>query len=134
MLVSNTFPAADFDFKHADEQTVGAASQSSVSNEEKVKDRRVCVFADLTRGVMTEFQEKLRQQHEESMHRELEALLSTANKAEAEVRPTVAPNASSESLSLHLKQHNQTSSKPADQLSDFLSVWLGGTTSNSADD
>ncbi|XP_054461121.1 UTP--glucose-1-phosphate uridylyltransferase-like isoform X1 [Anoplopoma fimbria] len=41
--------------------------------------------ADLTRGVMTEFQEKLRQQHEESMHRELEALLSTANKAEAEI-------------------------------------------------
>ncbi|KAL7404105.1 hypothetical protein ABVT39_009792 [Epinephelus coioides] len=34
---------------------------------------------------MTEFQEKLRQQHEESMHRELEALLSTANKAEAEI-------------------------------------------------
>ncbi|XP_068583916.1 UTP--glucose-1-phosphate uridylyltransferase-like isoform X1 [Cebidichthys violaceus] len=41
--------------------------------------------ADLTRGVMTEFQEKLRQQHEESMHRELEALLATANKAEAEI-------------------------------------------------
>ncbi|XP_049428497.1 UTP--glucose-1-phosphate uridylyltransferase-like isoform X1 [Epinephelus fuscoguttatus] len=41
--------------------------------------------ADLTRGAMTEFQEKLRQQHEESMHRELEALLSTANKAEAEI-------------------------------------------------
>ncbi|XP_031732507.1 UTP--glucose-1-phosphate uridylyltransferase-like isoform X1 [Anarrhichthys ocellatus] len=38
--------------------------------------------ADLTRGVMTEFQEKLLQQHEESMHRELEALLSTANEAE----------------------------------------------------
>ncbi|XP_069023494.1 UTP--glucose-1-phosphate uridylyltransferase-like isoform X3 [Embiotoca jacksoni] len=34
---------------------------------------------------MTEFQEKLRQQHEESMHRELEALLSTASKAEAEI-------------------------------------------------
>lgn len=34
---------------------------------------------------MTEFQEKLRQQHEESMHRDLEALLNTANKAEAEV-------------------------------------------------
>ncbi|XP_029986813.1 UTP--glucose-1-phosphate uridylyltransferase isoform X2 [Sphaeramia orbicularis] len=34
---------------------------------------------------MTEFQEKLRQQHEESMHRELEALLTTANKAEAEI-------------------------------------------------
>ncbi|KAM9362629.1 UTP--glucose-1-phosphate uridylyltransferase-like isoform 1-T1 [Symphorus nematophorus] len=41
--------------------------------------------ADLTRGAMTEFQEKLRQQHEESMHRELEALLNTANKAEAEI-------------------------------------------------
>ncbi|XP_029986802.1 UTP--glucose-1-phosphate uridylyltransferase isoform X1 [Sphaeramia orbicularis] len=41
--------------------------------------------ADLTRGAMTEFQEKLRQQHEESMHRELEALLTTANKAEAEI-------------------------------------------------
>uniref|UniRef100_A0A4W6G7G3 UTP--glucose-1-phosphate uridylyltransferase n=2 Tax=Lates calcarifer TaxID=8187 RepID=A0A4W6G7G3_LATCA len=35
--------------------------------------------------MMTEFQEKLRQQHEESMHRELEALLATANKAEAEI-------------------------------------------------
>ncbi|KAM6941240.1 UTP--glucose-1-phosphate uridylyltransferase-like isoform 2-T2 [Lycodopsis pacificus] len=34
---------------------------------------------------MTEFQEKLRQQHEESMHRELEALLSTAAEAEAEI-------------------------------------------------
>ncbi|XP_008315443.1 UTP--glucose-1-phosphate uridylyltransferase-like isoform X2 [Cynoglossus semilaevis] len=33
---------------------------------------------------MTEFQEKLRQQHEESMHRELEALLKTTDKAEAE--------------------------------------------------
>ncbi|TKS68718.1 UTP--glucose-1-phosphate uridylyltransferase [Collichthys lucidus] len=45
-----------------------------------------CVtFADLTRGAMTEFQEKLRQQHEESMHRELEALLNTANKPEAEI-------------------------------------------------
>ncbi|XP_033985613.1 UTP--glucose-1-phosphate uridylyltransferase-like isoform X1 [Trematomus bernacchii] len=40
---------------------------------------------DLTGGVMTEFQEKLRAQHEESMHRELEALLGTANKAEAEI-------------------------------------------------
>ncbi|XP_074485348.1 UTP--glucose-1-phosphate uridylyltransferase-like isoform X1 [Sebastes fasciatus] len=40
---------------------------------------------DLTRGAMTEFQEKLRQQHEESMHRELETLLTTANKAEAEI-------------------------------------------------
>lgn len=46
---------------------------------------------------MTEFQEKLRQQHEDSMHRELEALLNTANKAEAEVRTTAAniPNISS---------------------------------------
>ncbi|XP_065816650.1 UTP--glucose-1-phosphate uridylyltransferase isoform X2 [Labrus bergylta] len=35
---------------------------------------------------MTEFQEKLRQQHEESMHRELEALLTTeTNKSEAEI-------------------------------------------------
>ncbi|KAM9857193.1 UTP--glucose-1-phosphate uridylyltransferase-like isoform 1-T1 [Aulostomus maculatus] len=41
--------------------------------------------ADLTRGAMTQFQEKLRQQHEESMHRELEALLATANEAEAEI-------------------------------------------------
>ncbi|KAM9793005.1 UTP--glucose-1-phosphate uridylyltransferase-like [Neosynchiropus ocellatus] len=41
--------------------------------------------ADLTRGAMTEFQEKLRQQHEESMHRELEALLATADKTNAEV-------------------------------------------------
>ncbi|XP_069023492.1 UTP--glucose-1-phosphate uridylyltransferase-like isoform X1 [Embiotoca jacksoni] len=45
----------------------------------------ICLCADLTRGAMTEFQEKLRQQHEESMHRELEALLSTASKAEAEI-------------------------------------------------
>lgn len=43
------------------------------------------LLADLTSGVMTEFQEKLRQQHEESMHRELEALLNTASKTEAEV-------------------------------------------------
>lgn len=35
---------------------------------------------------MTEFQEKLRQQHEESLHRELEALLSTADRADAQVR------------------------------------------------
>lgn len=35
---------------------------------------------------MTEFQEKLRQQHEESLHRELEALLATAEHAEAQVR------------------------------------------------
>ncbi|XP_060716129.1 UTP--glucose-1-phosphate uridylyltransferase-like isoform X2 [Tachysurus vachellii] len=34
---------------------------------------------------MTEFQEKLRQQHENSMHKELEKLLSTAKGAEAEV-------------------------------------------------
>ncbi|KAF3852683.1 hypothetical protein F7725_006038 [Dissostichus mawsoni] len=34
---------------------------------------------------MTEFQEKLKAQHEDSMHRELEALLGTANKAEAEI-------------------------------------------------
>uniref|UniRef100_H2TVH3 UTP--glucose-1-phosphate uridylyltransferase n=1 Tax=Takifugu rubripes TaxID=31033 RepID=H2TVH3_TAKRU len=33
---------------------------------------------------MTEFQEKLRQQHEESLHRELEALLSTADHADAQ--------------------------------------------------
>uniref|UniRef100_A0A7N6B3H0 UTP--glucose-1-phosphate uridylyltransferase n=1 Tax=Anabas testudineus TaxID=64144 RepID=A0A7N6B3H0_ANATE len=39
----------------------------------------------MTRGAMTEFQEKLREQHEESMHRELEALLVTADKAGAEV-------------------------------------------------
>lgn len=35
--------------------------------------------------MMTEFQEKLRQQHENSMHKELEKLLSTAKGAEAEV-------------------------------------------------
>ncbi|XP_017312914.1 UTP--glucose-1-phosphate uridylyltransferase isoform X2 [Ictalurus punctatus] len=34
---------------------------------------------------MTEFQEKLRQQHENSMHKELEKLLSTAKGAEAEI-------------------------------------------------
>ncbi|KAM9313807.1 UTP--glucose-1-phosphate uridylyltransferase-like [Pholidichthys leucotaenia] len=34
---------------------------------------------------MTEFQEKLRQQHEESMLKELEALLATATEAEAEI-------------------------------------------------
>ncbi|CAF89825.1 unnamed protein product [Tetraodon nigroviridis] len=33
-------------------------------------------------GAMTEFQEKLRQQHEESLHRELEALLATAEHGE----------------------------------------------------
>lgn len=49
-------------------------------------DVKVSVCAELTRGAMTEFQEKLRQQHEESMHRELEALLKTAGPAEAEVR------------------------------------------------
>ncbi|XP_008315442.1 UTP--glucose-1-phosphate uridylyltransferase-like isoform X1 [Cynoglossus semilaevis] len=42
------------------------------------------LVADLRSGAMTEFQEKLRQQHEESMHRELEALLKTTDKAEAE--------------------------------------------------
>ncbi|XP_033836186.1 UTP--glucose-1-phosphate uridylyltransferase-like isoform X1 [Periophthalmus magnuspinnatus] len=41
--------------------------------------------ADLTRGAMTEFQEKLRQQHEESMHRELETLLSSADLKEQEI-------------------------------------------------
>ncbi|XP_053192593.1 UTP--glucose-1-phosphate uridylyltransferase-like [Scomber japonicus] len=39
---------------------------------------------DLTSGNMTEFQEKLCQQHEDSMHRELESLIATADKAEAE--------------------------------------------------
>ncbi|KAM7419889.1 hypothetical protein PAMA_016813 [Pampus argenteus] len=34
---------------------------------------------------MTEFQEKLRQQHEDSMHRELEALIATADQAAAEI-------------------------------------------------
>lgn len=42
-------------------------------------------------GAMTEFQEKLRQQHKESMHRELEALINTASDAEAEVRKSNAP-------------------------------------------
>uniref|UniRef100_H3CAM0 UTP--glucose-1-phosphate uridylyltransferase n=1 Tax=Tetraodon nigroviridis TaxID=99883 RepID=H3CAM0_TETNG len=44
----------------------------------------VCVVsAGLTGGgAMTEFQEKLRQQHEESLHRELEALLATAEHGE----------------------------------------------------
>lgn len=41
--------------------------------------------AELTRGAMTEFQEKLRQQHEESMHRELEALVQTAGPDQAAV-------------------------------------------------
>ncbi|KAG9262629.1 UDP-glucose pyrophosphorylase 2a [Astyanax mexicanus] len=44
--------------------------------------------AELSRAgpnaVMTEFQEKLRQQHENSMHKELEKLLSTTSGAEAE--------------------------------------------------
>ncbi|XP_040001458.1 UTP--glucose-1-phosphate uridylyltransferase-like isoform X1 [Xiphias gladius] len=43
------------------------------------------LVTDLTRGAMTEFQEKLRKQHEELMHRELEALLTTADKTEAEI-------------------------------------------------
>lgn len=50
----------------------------------------VCVCVELSRGglngAMTEFQEKLRQQHEKSMHKELEKLLSTVKGAEAEVR------------------------------------------------
>lgn len=41
--------------------------------------------AELTRGAMTEFQEKLRQQHEESMHRELEGLVQTAGPDQAAV-------------------------------------------------
>ncbi|XP_068606746.1 UDP-glucose pyrophosphorylase 2a isoform X2 [Brachionichthys hirsutus] len=41
-------------------------------------------LADLTGGAMTEFQEKLRQQHEQSMHQELEALLGTGAGAEVE--------------------------------------------------
>ncbi|GAA6066495.1 UTP--glucose-1-phosphate uridylyltransferase-like isoform X2, partial [Tachysurus ichikawai] len=49
----------------------------------------VLSVAELSRGglngAMTEFQEKLRQQHENSMHKELEKLLSTAKGAEAEV-------------------------------------------------
>lgn len=44
------------------------------------------MFADLTRGGMTEFKEKLLQQHEESMHRELEALLKMTNEADTEVK------------------------------------------------
>lgn len=36
---------------------------------------------------MAEFQEKLRLQHENSMHTELEKLLTTAKTLEAEVRP-----------------------------------------------
>lgn len=49
----------------------------------------ICLCVELSRGglngAMTEFQEKLRQQHENSMHKELEKLLSTAKSAEAEV-------------------------------------------------
>ncbi|XP_055014493.1 UTP--glucose-1-phosphate uridylyltransferase-like [Boleophthalmus pectinirostris] len=41
--------------------------------------------ADLERGGMSEFQEKLRRQHEESMHRELETLLTTADPKEQEI-------------------------------------------------
>lgn len=66
------------------------SKNTSLGFENKRRSMCVCVFADLTRGVMTEFQEKLRQQHEESMHRELEALLTTADKAEAEVGKTAA--------------------------------------------
>nr|XP_057920828.1 UTP--glucose-1-phosphate uridylyltransferase-like isoform X1 [Doryrhamphus excisus] len=40
--------------------------------------------ADLTLGAMTEFQQKLRQQHEASMHRELEDLLAVAGDADAQ--------------------------------------------------
>ncbi|XP_013860126.1 UTP--glucose-1-phosphate uridylyltransferase, partial [Austrofundulus limnaeus] len=43
------------------------------------------IKSDLTRGTMTEFEQKLRKQHEDSMHRELEALLTSADKSEAEV-------------------------------------------------
>lgn len=43
---------------------------------------------------MTEFEQKLRQQHEDSMHRELEALLASADKFEAEVGSTAAPEIS----------------------------------------
>ncbi|XP_029384560.1 UTP--glucose-1-phosphate uridylyltransferase-like isoform X1 [Echeneis naucrates] len=43
------------------------------------------LIADLTSAAMSEFQEKLRQQHKDSMHRELEALLVTAKKEEAEI-------------------------------------------------
>ncbi|XP_060921997.1 UTP--glucose-1-phosphate uridylyltransferase-like isoform X2 [Limanda limanda] len=43
------------------------------------------LVADLAGGVMTEFQEELRQQHEDSMHRELEALLHTATEPQAEI-------------------------------------------------
>ncbi|XP_046693151.1 UDP-glucose pyrophosphorylase 2a isoform X2 [Silurus meridionalis] len=49
----------------------------------------VLSVAELSRGglngAMTEFQEKLRQQHEKSIHKELENLLSTCKGAEAEV-------------------------------------------------
>ncbi|KAM9454051.1 UDP-glucose pyrophosphorylase 2a [Clarias gariepinus] len=49
----------------------------------------VLSVAELSRGAlngaMTEFQEKLREQHENSMHKELEKLLSTTKGAEAEI-------------------------------------------------
>ncbi|KAF5895683.1 UTP--glucose-1-phosphate uridylyltransferase-like isoform X1, partial [Clarias magur] len=49
----------------------------------------VLSVAELSRGAlngaMTEFQEKLRQQHENSMHKELEKLLSTTKGADAEI-------------------------------------------------
>lgn len=41
--------------------------------------------ADLSKAGMAEFQEKLRLQHETSMHKELEKLLTTAKGAEQEV-------------------------------------------------
>lgn len=41
--------------------------------------------ADLSKAGMAEFQEKLRLQHETSMHKELEKLLATAKGAEQEV-------------------------------------------------
>lgn len=62
------------------------------------------MLTDLTRRAMTEFEEKLRQQHEDSMHRELEALLTTTNKAEAEVGTPMAlllpPNIPTNALKL----------------------------------
>jgi hypothetical protein len=41
--------------------------------------------ADLSKAGMAEFQEKLRLQHETSMHKELEKLLTTVKGAEQEV-------------------------------------------------